>query len=234
MGWVIEMEILKKTYHDLRNQIAACEIELAKKKNTFRHINGKKENIVIKKIHDELYYYAQFREEGIVKSRYLGPVFPGQIADEENEQIIIGQLTKEIKTLEYEINSLKKVLESLKKRIKNEDMLDEFVFEVYWKDEITARVYVKKKYVIISKFTENPGKQLFAERKMTRYQLGKIFEMRCFEKGRPDIADILNHLGLSEYNPYEIVKKTHGVSYNDYIWFRFPGEHLTSRDVLVR
>ena len=39
---------------------------------------------------------------------------------------------------------------------------------------------------------------------------------------------------LSEYNPYEIVKHTHGVSYNDFIWFRFPGEKLTSKDVLVR
>ena len=39
---------------------------------------------------------------------------------------------------------------------------------------------------------------------------------------------------LSEYNPYEIVKHTHGVSYNDFIWFRFLGEKLTSKDVLVR
>jgi len=69
---------------------------------------------------------------------------------------------------------------------------------------------------------------------MTRFQLGKIMEMRCWEKGRPDINEILNHLGLSEYNPYEIVRKTHGVSYNDFIWFRFPGEKLTSKDVLVR
>ena len=46
-------------------------------------------------------------------------------------------------------------------------------------------------------------------------------------------GDIKN-IGLSEYNPYEIVKHTHGVSYNDFIWFRFPGEKLTSKDVLVR
>ena len=86
----------------------------------------------------------------------------------------------------------------------------------------------------MSRFSENPVKQLFAERKMTRYQLGKIFELRCPEKGRPDIDELLQGLGLSEYDPYEIVKKTHGVSYNDYIWFRFPGEKITSKDVLVR
>ena len=31
-----------------------------------------------------------------------------------------------------------------------------------------------------------------------------------------------------------IVRKTHGVSYNDYLWFRFPGENLRAEDVLVR
>ncbi len=52
--------------------------------------------------------------------------------------------------------------------------------------------------------------------------------------GRPDIYEILEQLRLREYNPYEIVKKTHGVSWNDYILFRFPGGNLTSKDVLVR
>ena len=64
--------------------------------------------------------------------------------------------------------------------------------------------------------------------------MNKILEMRCFEKERGDIWEILEHLGLEEYNPQEMVKKTHGVSYNDYIWFRFPGENLTAKDVLVR
>ncbi len=68
----------------------------------------------------------------------------------------------------------------------------------------------------------------------TRYQLGRILELRCWDKQRSDITEILAHLGLKEYNPYEIVRKTHGVSYNDYIWFRFPGEKRTSKDVLVR
>lgn len=81
--------------------------------------------------------------------------------------------------------------------------MDEFSFEVYWKDEITARVHVKGNAVIISRFTDNPAKQLFAEQKMTRYQLGKIFELRCWERGRADIDDFLRYLGLTEYNPYE-------------------------------
>ena len=112
--------------------------------------------------------------------------------------------------------------------------MDNFSFEVYWKDELTAKVHVKGNAVNVSRFTDNPAKQLFAEKKMTRFQLGKIFELRCWERERADINDILEYLGLKEYNPYEIVKKTHGVSYNDYIWFRFPGENITCKDVLVR
>ena len=208
------MEI-QQTYRMLKYQEALYKKELDIKKKELQEISTEKQNITIKKIHGELYYYAQQRKDGKVKSRYLSPVIPGKIADIENIQLRIEHLCYE-------------------KRTKKENFMDEFTFEVYWKDEITARVYVKKKNVIVSRFSDNPGRQLFAEKKMTRYQLGKILELRCFEKGRPDIDEILNHLGLKEYNPYEIVRKTHGVSHNDFIWFRFPGENITSKDVLVR
>ena len=69
---------------------------------------------------------------------------------------------------------------------------------------------------------------------MTRYQLNRILELRCWERDRADINELLENIGLQEYNPQEIVRKTHGVSFNDYIWIRFPGEKLTSKDVLVR
>lgn len=225
---------MKSIYTSLNYQKMMYEKQLIEKKRELQDIKVEKQNIIIKKIHGELYYYAQYRKDGKVKSKYLSPVIPGKIADVEKTQNTIARLSKEIRDLEWNIEGLEKMLTCYKKREKKEQIMDEFSFEVYWKDEITARVYVKKKEVIISRYSENPGKQLFAEKKMTRYQLGKILEMRCWEKGRADINEILKHLGLTEYNPYEIVRKTHGVSYNDFIWFRFPGENLTSKDVLVR
>ena len=227
----------------LKYQEALYKKELDIKKKELQEISTEKQNITIKKIHGELYYYAQQRKDGKVKSRYLSPVIPGKIADIENIQLRIEHLSNEIQDLEWDIMTASKMLACYEKRTKKENFMDEFTFEVYWKDEITARVYVKKKNVIVSRFSDNPGRQLFAEKKMTRYQLGKILELRCFEKGRPDIDEagktvsydeILKHLGLKEYNPYEIVRKTHGVSHNDFIWFRFPGENITSKDVLVR
>lgn len=221
-------------YTDLVQQKKEAEVRLLEYQKRLEQLQEKKSNITIKKINGELYYYAQRRENGKVVSKYLGPVTPGSIADEEKKQIQITDLSEKVKNLRLDIDSLEQMIKCFVKRKKQDSILDNFSFEVYWKDDITARVYVRGKNVTVSKYTENPGKQLFAEKKMTRYQLGKIFEMRCWEKGRADINEILENLGLKEYNPYEIVRKTHGVSYNDYIWFRFPGEQLTSKDVLVR
>ncbi|RGG20468.1 hypothetical protein DWY56_10605 [Ruminococcus sp. AF25-3LB] len=174
----------------LKYQEALYKKELDIKKKELQEISMEKQNITIKKIHGELYYYAQQRKDGKVKSRYLSPVIPGKIADIENIQLRIEHLSNEIQDLEWDIMTASKMLACYEKRAKKENFMDEFTFEVYWKDEITARVYVKKKNVIVSRFSDNPGRQLFAEKKMTRYQLGKILELRCFEKGRPDIDEI--------------------------------------------
>ncbi|MDE7318176.1 MAG: hypothetical protein K2N46_00420 [Lachnospiraceae bacterium] len=113
-------------------------------------------------------------------------------------------------------------------------MLENYSFEVFWKDERTAYVQVENETVKVERYTEHPLKQLFAKERMSRYQLNRILELRCWDRGRPDSDEILKYLGLTAYIPYEIIKKTHGVSFNDFIWFRFPGEQISSRDVLVR
>ena len=228
------MKDINMIYTDLIHQKREAEARLTEYQKKLEQLQERKSNIIIKKINGDLYYYSQHRENGKEVSKYLGAVKPGSIVDEEKKQMQISDLSEKVKNLKLDIESLEQMIKCYIKRKKQDSILDNFSFEVYWKDDITARVYVRGKNVTVSKYTENPGKQLFAEKKMTRYQLGKIFEMRCWEKGRADINEILENLGLKEYNPYEIVRKTHGVSYNDYIWFRFPGEQLTSKDVLVR
>lgn len=42
---------------------------------------------------------------------------------------------------------------------------------------------------------------------------------------------ILQNLGLEEYNPYDIVRVTHGFFYEDMIWLQFNGENLKLEDV---
>ena len=139
------MMTLKQTYRELKYQEAVYKKELGHKKNELLNIHEEKQNITIKKIHGELYYYSQQKKDGKVKSNYLGPVMPGEIAEIENTQKRIEQLSKEIRELEWNIDTLEKMLVCYEKRSKKENIMDEFTFEVYWKDQITARVYVKKK-----------------------------------------------------------------------------------------
>ena len=70
------MTAMDYIYNNLKQQKAIYEKELIKKKRVLREINVERQNITIKKIHGELYYYAQCRKEGKVKSTYLSPVMP--------------------------------------------------------------------------------------------------------------------------------------------------------------
>ncbi len=191
-------------------------------------------SIIIKKIKGKLYYYMQWREDGRTKGKYLCAVRPGAICEEERKILRYQELAERRREQEILLTSLEQTINSLKKEKRSEKILEDYSFEVFWNDEITARVKVKGNHVQVSRYVFHPVKQIFASDHMTRDQLNEILEMRCWDRNRADISDILQGLGLDSYNPHEIVKRTHGVSYNDFLWFRFPGEHLTSKDVLVR
>ena len=192
------------------------------------------ETILIKKVKGKPYYYRQFREEGRTKSKSLGAVKPGSAAVEERQIVERRQLLEERKELLVLRDTFRKAEKALKKEIDKMPILEDYSFEVYWKDELTAKVRVKGKDVYVSSYSDQPGKRLFPAGKISRFQLNEILKTRCWDEGRPDINELLRVRGIQEYNPLEIVRKTHGVSWNDFIWLRFPGEQLTAKDVLVR
>lgn len=107
----------------------------------------------------------------------------------------------------------------------------ELFMECYWKDEKTASVRLDNTYAYIERYSTHPVKQLFHSEKITRFELGEILTDRCWDKNRPDINEIMTLIGLHEYNPYEICKRTHGKMYQDNIWFRFPGEIISYKDI---
>ena len=57
---------------------------------------------------------------------------------------------------------------------------------------------------------------------------------RCFPANRGDAGSILKGLGLREHNPDAIVRKSHGVMNDDFVWLRYPGETLKFEDVRMR
>ena len=191
-------------------------------------------SIVIKEIKGKLYYYLQWRQEGKVHSVYLNPVYPGAVAELEAEIIQQKELEQQRAQTLRMIAYLERMLRYMDNDRKKEKIIEDHNFELYWKDHIVSRVSVRGHTAYISRFVKHPAHQLFASDKMSRDQVNRVLEMRCWDRNRPDLRELLAHIGLSDYNPYEIVRRTHGVSWNDYLWFRFPGETLSAKDVLVR
>ena len=107
-------------------------------------------------------------------------------------------------------------------------------FLLMWEDEVAASVSVGDTEVNIDRYIIHPAKQIFYKDCITRYEFGEILRSRCWDINRPDIGTLLGLLGLDEYNPYEICKKTHGRMVQDKTWFKFEGETLTYRELLRR
>ncbi len=104
---------------------------------------------------------------------------------------------------------------------------DGLEFTCYWKDEPVSEVHISKLRASIKRFVKHPVKQLFPDEETDVYRLSEILKSRCWQEDRADIDAYLKKLGLTYYDPLEIVKKTHGVSYNDFLWFQFRGENLS-------
>lgn len=101
----------------------------------------------------------------------------------------------------------------------------------FWDDELVAYLTVKNNKAKIQRFTEHPVKQIFRDDEMDVFKLATILETRCWQRDCRNIDNYLKKLEIPYYDPLAIVRKTHGVSYNDFLWFRFNGENLRWKDV---
>lgn len=107
-------------------------------------------------------------------------------------------------------------------------------FLCFWDDEPVAFVKANHNKAKVQRFTFHPVKQIFYDDEMDVFKLSTILETRCWQRDCRNIDNYLKKLDIPYYDPLAIVKKTHGVSYNDFLWFRFNGENLTWKDVAPR
>lgn len=107
-------------------------------------------------------------------------------------------------------------------------------FEVLYKDTVAAKVAIKGSKTYIKRFDDCPIHYLFPAEEMDTYGALEILEGRCFPRNRDNVDDLLQRLGLEHYHPLDIIRKTHGLMRNDYVWIRFEGEDLTYDDVKIR
>ena len=96
-------------------------------------------------------------------------------------------------------------------------------------NQTTADVEVdySAKTVVYRPYTEDVYALPFGVNKTpTIADVVRFLESRCFPKERSNCKQILKDLGLDEYTPLEIVRKTHGRQYEDFCWVKFDGEVL--------
>ena len=97
-----------------------------------------------------------------------------------------------------------------------------------------VRISDDKHKVEIDKLVPDSHRQPFGGDKLDLERVYNFLKGRCYEDGRGDLREILEQAGLDNNNPWEWVKISHGVTYEDLLWVRFPGETLTWEDVKVR
>ena len=107
-------------------------------------------------------------------------------------------------------------------------------FLLMWGDEVISSVQVGDINVHIDRFILHPVKQIFYADIISRFEFGEILRHRCWDENRPDMKILLGMIGLDEFNPYEICKKTHGKMVQDMTWFKFEGETLTYKELTRR
>ncbi len=113
------------------------------------------------------------------------------------------------------------------------EKLSEYSFDVYWKDERTASVVISsdRKNVIYKRYTDIIPTVPFLFDNPSVEQVYEFLESRCMDRHRTQLEEYLNDLGLSEYNPYEIVRITHGIMWEDFMWLKFPNENINWKEV---
>ncbi|MFC9709398.1 hypothetical protein ACFTRD_14725 [Paenibacillus sp. NPDC056933] len=111
-------------------------------------------------------------------------------------------------------------------------------FEVLEHDRVIAKVKLDYRNQTVEVWQDHNVLPVFLpfpnKSKVTVGDVLDYFESRCFPRTRHHADKILQSLGLNDYVASEIVKQTHGVLYDDYVWIRFSNEELTCADVHPR
>lgn len=108
-------------------------------------------------------------------------------------------------------------------------------FDIYHAYEKTGRVeIINCKLIKNEVYTKNILFRLFPET-TSLVNILSILSSRVICKERCDDL-MLEHMGLKEYNVYDILRHTHGVDIDDFMWLKFDEDSpdLTWDDVRVR
>ncbi len=145
-----------------------------------------------------------------------------------------------IKNKETNIFVRKKRMYNNRTQIKRSEV-SFMIYHIMFKDTLVADVITNQNHMVqsIQTYVENGPTQPFwnvqndSPAKLTS-RFYAFLKDRCYEDNRANLQDILHSVGLETNNPYEWIKISHGVTYEDFFWIRFEGESITWNDVKVR
>ena len=106
--------------------------------------------------------------------------------------------------------------------------------QLYEMNELKTDIYIENGKINVKKYDNRLGHQLFMHDNITIESIKNCFELRAIPRNRMNINEILNRLSLKEYNAYDIIKATHGISTDDFFWFKFDDENIEYKDIAIR
>lgn len=107
-------------------------------------------------------------------------------------------------------------------------------FDIMHKNEVIYKIQMTRQNPIVERLTDKkPYKQFYSDNPTTDEVLNWL-ESRCFPRTRANKDEILKLLGLSEYNVLDIIKCTHGLLWDDFLWVRFPNQDIDYNDIKLR
>lgn len=112
------------------------------------------------------------------------------------------------------------------------------IIQVYNRDMLAAEIKYNegfKKILSYKTFTEDILSLPFGNcTKPNSDMLMEYLESRCVPLGRAYKQGILGQWGMVSFDIWEILRKTHGLMFQDHIWLRFDGEEVTYDDIRFR
>lgn len=114
-------------------------------------------------------------------------------------------------------------------------MAEKTVMYYMYEDEVSAKITVENGQVSVENYTDDLVKKPFGVFDQPSYkQFQNFLEKRCFPRSRYNCRQLLDDAGLDYYDPYRIVKLTHGAMCDDVFWIRWEGEKISWQDVNPR
>lgn len=105
-------------------------------------------------------------------------------------------------------------------------------FDLMFIDEVVATIEIKNNKLIKAEtFTNEPYKQPFLVKPIRLDYVISVLSKKVIQPDYHNISGVLEDMGLDEYDAIEILKITHGVCHDNFLWVRFKGEQLTWEDV---